>query len=91
MLTASTDPEAGQEASEMLTDNAKNLMGAVSEVLFATLMGSFPEFACPCIVTMPTTVAQLALLCTCKEKTAKIGLKFCHSLTRLDPDSVCRS
>ena len=31
-----TDPEADQEASEMLTDNAQNLMGAVSEVLFAT-------------------------------------------------------
>ena len=30
------DPEADQEASEMLTDNAENLMGAVSEVLFAT-------------------------------------------------------
>lgn len=31
-----TDPEADQEASEMLTNNAQNLMGAVSEVLFAT-------------------------------------------------------
>ncbi len=31
-----TDPEADQEASEMLTDNAQNLMGAVSEVLYAT-------------------------------------------------------
>ena len=30
------DPEADQEASEMLTDNAQNLMGAVSEVLYAT-------------------------------------------------------
>lgn len=31
-----TDPEADQEASEMLTNNAQNLMGAVSEVLYAT-------------------------------------------------------
>ncbi len=31
-----TDPEADQEASEMLTNNAENLMSAVSEVLFAT-------------------------------------------------------
>ena len=30
------DPEADQEASEMLTDNAQNLMQAVSEVLYAT-------------------------------------------------------
>jgi len=30
------DAEADQEASEMLTDNAENLMSAVSEVLFAT-------------------------------------------------------
>lgn len=31
-----SDPEADQEASEMLTDNAQNLMQAVSEVLYAT-------------------------------------------------------
>ena len=31
-----SDPEADQEASEMLTDNAHNLMSAVSEVLYAT-------------------------------------------------------
>ena len=31
-----TDPAADQDASEMLTDNAENLMSAVSEVLFAT-------------------------------------------------------
>jgi vinculin len=30
------DEEADREASEMLTDNAQNLMGAVSEVLYAT-------------------------------------------------------
>lgn len=30
------DAEADREASEMLTDNAQNLMGAVSEVLYAT-------------------------------------------------------
>ena len=30
------DPAADREASEMLTDNAQNLMKAVSEVLFAT-------------------------------------------------------
>ena len=32
----SPDEEADREASEMLTDNAQNLMGAVSEVLYAT-------------------------------------------------------
>ena len=31
-----SDAEADQEASEMLTDNAQNLMQAVSEVLYAT-------------------------------------------------------
>ena len=35
-LTPLTDPEADQEATEMLTDNAQNLMSAVSEVLYAT-------------------------------------------------------
>ena len=30
------DPEADREATEMLTDNAQNLMSAVSEVLYAT-------------------------------------------------------
>ncbi len=34
--TPHADPEADQEASEMLTNNAQNLMGAVSEVLYAT-------------------------------------------------------
>ena len=34
--TLSTDPEADREATEMLTDNAQNLMSAVSEVLYAT-------------------------------------------------------
>lgn len=32
----SADPEADKEATEMLTDNAQNLMKAVSEVLYAT-------------------------------------------------------
>ncbi len=36
MIYQLTDPEADQDASEMLTDNAQNLMGAVSEVLYAT-------------------------------------------------------
>ena len=31
-----TDPEADKEATEMLTDNAQNLMKAVSNVLYAT-------------------------------------------------------
>ena len=31
-----SDREADKEASEMLTDNAQNLMKAVSEVLYAT-------------------------------------------------------
>ena len=31
-----SDPEADQEASEMLTDNAQNLISVVSEVLYAT-------------------------------------------------------
>lgn len=31
-----SDAEADKEASEMLTDNAQNLMKAVSEVLYAT-------------------------------------------------------
>ena len=35
-FSTSPDPEADQEASEMLTDNAQNLMQAVSEVLYAT-------------------------------------------------------
>ena len=30
------DPEADKEATEMLTDNAQNLMKVVSEVLYAT-------------------------------------------------------
>ena len=36
LLLPLSDPEADQEASEMLTDNAQNLMSAVSEVLYAT-------------------------------------------------------
>ena len=35
-LSIFSDEEADREASEMLTDNAQNLMGAVSEVLSAT-------------------------------------------------------
>ena len=35
-LSIFSDEEADREASEMLTDNAQNLMGAVSEVLYAT-------------------------------------------------------
>ena len=30
------DPESDREATEMLTDNAQNLMKAVSEVLYST-------------------------------------------------------
>ena len=36
VLSIFSDEEADREASEMLTDNAQNLMGAVSEVLYAT-------------------------------------------------------
>lgn len=32
----SADPESDKEATEMLTDNAQNLMKAVSEVLYST-------------------------------------------------------
>lgn len=33
---ATADPEADKDATEMLTDNAQNLMKAVSEVLYST-------------------------------------------------------
>ncbi len=36
LYTLHLDPEADQEASEMLTNNAENLMSAVSEVLYST-------------------------------------------------------
>ena len=36
LLLFSLDPEADREASEMLTNNAQNLMKAVSDVLYST-------------------------------------------------------